>query len=42
MKKIIRQQWKKVATAEVRKALIDSIPFRLKQVIKNKGGHTKY
>lgn len=42
MKTIIRQQWKKVATAEVRKALIDSIPFRLKQVIKNKGGHTKY
>ena len=42
MKKIIREEWNNVATPEVRSALINSIPNRLKDVIKNNGSHTKY
>jgi transposase len=42
MKKYITKAWNTVATADIRKKLIDSIPFRLKEVIKKKGGHTNY
>ena len=42
MKKIITQQWKNIATDEVRSTLINSIPNRLQEVIRNKGSHTRY
>lgn len=42
MKKLIKKEWKNIATPEIRKKLIDSIPFRLKEVIRIKGAATGY
>lgn len=41
LKAALLEEWSKIAP-EVTKKLVDSMPKRLKMVVDNKGGHTKY
>lgn len=42
LQKCIKQAYTQLTQSSMRKKLIESMPSRLKDVIKNKGGMTKY